>query len=71
MVRLAPPTHPTLAIRASHLPMQEMLIIDYQIVGYFAVQHRYKSGIGKVVRFPKERIRFVSDLRNFMYLCES
>ena len=51
--------------------MQEVIIIDYQFVGYFAVQHRYKSGIRKVVRFPKEKIRFVSDLRNFAYLCES
>ena len=51
--------------------MQEVIIIDYQFVGYFAVQHRYKSGIGKVERFPKEKIRFVSDLRNFAYLCES
>ena len=51
--------------------MQEVLIIDYQFVGYFAVQHRYKLRIRKVLRFPKERIRFVSDLRNFTYLCES
>ena len=42
--------------RASYFPMQEVLIVDYQIVGYFAVQHRYKSGIRKVVRFPKYRI---------------
>ena len=51
--------------------MQEVLIIDYQLVGYFAVQHRYKSGIRKVLLFPKEKTIFVSDLRNFAYLCES
>ena len=51
--------------------MQAVLIVDYQLVGYFAVQYRYNPGIGKVERFPKERIRFVSDLRNLTYLCES